>query len=219
MFQLDRLAWFTHRAHTMRLYFACLMLLLTMPVAFAAPAPGVPATIPQPSLARFKNPLPVAPDAERVDMAMPRFSNPTRITNPLFPISNLHSAVLLGSLDQQPFRTETTLLHGTRTIEWMGQRIEVARSQYMAFLNGRIEEVAIDLYAQADDGAVWYFGEDVFNYADGSIADREGTWLAGEDGPPAMIMPGRPRAGDVYRPENARHESVAHERGDLAALS
>ena len=35
-----------------------------------------------------------------------------------------------------------------------------------------------------------------------SIADTDGTWLAGKDGPAAMIMPADPQVGDVYRPEN-----------------
>ena len=47
---------------------------------------------------------------------------------------------------------------------------------------GRIEEVALDFYAQADDGSVWYFGEDVFNYSRGVVADTAGTWLAGQGG-------------------------------------
>jgi hypothetical protein len=35
------------------------------------------------------------------------------------------------------------------------------------------------------------------------VADTDGTWLAGREGPAAMIMPGNPQVGDVYRPENA----------------
>jgi hypothetical protein len=42
----------------------------------------------------------------------------------------------------------------------------------------------------------------VFNFKDGAIADTHGTWLAGKDGPAAMIMPADPQVGDVYRPEN-----------------
>jgi hypothetical protein len=34
------------------------------------------------------------------------------------------------------------------------------------------------------------------------ITDTHGTWLAGRDGPAAMIMPADPKVGDVYRPEN-----------------
>ncbi|OGT28789.1 MAG: hypothetical protein A2Z17_05400 [Gammaproteobacteria bacterium RBG_16_66_13] len=76
-------------------------------------------------------------------------------------------------------------------------------SQYAAFQDGRILEVALDWYAQSDDGSVWYLGEDVFNYQDGVVADTHGTWIAGPDAPGAMIMPAKPQVGDVYRPENA----------------
>jgi hypothetical protein len=159
-------------------------------------------TIPQPPLGKLKK-LPVAPDSERVDLAQPTFSNPTRVTNPLFPISRLRSALLLGAADGKPLRVETTLLPYRKTIAWNGRRFKALESQYVAYLDGRIHEVALDWYAQADDGSVWYLGEDVFNYEDGVVADTEGTWLAGREGPPAMIMPAHPRVGDVYRPENA----------------
>ena len=144
-----------------------------------------------------------AEPAKRVDLARPSFSNSTSITNPLFPISRLRSVVLLGHVDDKPFRTETTLLPGTRTVTWNGERIRVLVSQYMAYLDGRLEEVALDRYAQADDGSVWYLGEDVFDYRRGAIAFTEGTWLAGREGPGAMIMPAEPKMGDVYRTENA----------------
>lgn len=148
--------------------------------------------------------LPVAPDGERVDLATPTFSNPTKVTNPLHPTSQVGSVVLLGRVDQLPFRTEVTLLPGTKTIEWKGQKVETLVSQYVAFLDGRLHEVALDWYAQADDGSVWYLGEDVFNYnRKGAVADTHGTWLAGREGPAAMIMPANPQVGDVYRPENS----------------
>ena len=143
-----------------------------------------------------------APVGQRVDVNRPKFSNPTRITNPLFPISALNSVVLLGKVDGLPFRSETTLIPGRHTVTVDGKPIEVVVSQYTAYLNGRIDEVAIDRYAQADDGSVWYLGEDVFDYRGGLVAITEGTWLAGRDGPPAMIMAARPRVGDVFRAEN-----------------
>ncbi len=143
-----------------------------------------------------------AATAARVDVERPQFSHPTEITNPLFPISALDSVVLLGQVDGLPFRSETTLIPGTHTVIVDGVSIQVVISQYTAYLDGRIEEVAIDRYAQADDGSVWYLGEDVFDYRDGTVAMTEGTWLAGRDGPPAMIMPGNPQVGDVFRAEN-----------------
>src|SRR5919109_835145 len=144
-----------------------------------------------------------APARKRVDLVRPSFSSSTDITNPLCPISRLRSALFLGRVDGKPFRTETTLLPGTRAVDWGGPLVRVLVSQYMAYLDGRLQEVALDRYAQADDGSVWYFGEDVFDYANGTVATTEGTWLAGREGPPAMIMPAHPRLGDVFRTENA----------------
>jgi hypothetical protein len=146
--------------------------------------------------------LAVAPEGKRVDLDAPTFSEPTNVTNPLFPGSRQASMLLLGKVDGQPFRTEVTLLPETRIIAWQGQQVETLVSQYVAYLDGRLHEVAYDFYAQDDTGAVWYFGEDVFNFEDGAIADTHGTWIAGKDGPAAMIMPADPHVGDVYRPEN-----------------
>jgi hypothetical protein len=163
---------------------------------------AAPATLPSTACGTYTG-QGCAPASKRVDLTRPTFSSPTKITNQLFPISRLHSALLLGHVDDKPFRTETTLLPGTRTVTWNGEQIPVLVSQYMAYLDGRLEEVALDRYAQADDGSVWYFGEDVFDYRNGAIAVTEGTWLADREGPAAMIMPADPKVGDVYRTENA----------------
>lgn len=174
------------------------------PPAVPAKATPTPAASPTPVPAcGTENGLGCAPASARVDRARPSFSNSTTITNPLFPISQLHSAVLLGNIDGRMFRAETTLLPGTKTITLNGQMVNALTSQYTAYLDGRIQEVALDWYAQANDGSVWYLGEDVFNYEDGALADTEGTWLAGRDGPAAMIMPANPQTGDVYRSENS----------------
>jgi hypothetical protein len=146
--------------------------------------------------------LPIAPESARVDRAKPRFSDPTGITNARFPVGELTQVLQLGHEGSQPLRVEVTRLPTTRTFTWDGQRVETVASQFTAFLGGRLREVAIDYFAQADDGSVWYFGEDVANYEDGRVADHDGSWLAGEDGPAGMIMPGQPKVGDVYRPEN-----------------
>ena len=146
--------------------------------------------------------LPVAPEGDRVDRARPGFTDPTRITNPRFPVADLTQVLQLGHEGGKPLRVEVTRLPRPRTIEWDGRRVGTVASQFVAYLDGRIQEVAVDYFAQADDGSVWYFGEDVANYRDGTVADHDGSWLAGRDGPPGMIMPADPREGDVYRSEN-----------------
>ena len=159
----------------------------------------------------------VAPNGSRVDTRVPVFSHPTEVTNSLFPVSRQASVVFVGHVDGQPFRTEVTLLPITRIIDWGGQRIETLVSQYTAYLGGRLQEVAYDLYAQGDDGSVWYFGEDVADLAHGDITSKEGTWLAGKDGPAQMIMPGPPHVGDVFRTENI--PGVAFEQVTVKSVS
>ena len=160
--------------------------------------------IPQPSLDKLDEITRrhLAPESQRVDLYMPMFTRSTKVTNPLFPISDLHAALLVGKFEGKPWRAETTLLPETRIVEWNGKKIETLQSQFVAYLSGRIYEVAVDLYAQADDGSVWYFGEDAFSYERGRISEVNETWHAGVEGPATMIMPGQPRVGDVYRPEN-----------------
>ena len=147
-------------------------------------------------------PAGIAPESARVDIAKPTFSNPGSITNPLLPITDMDQIIQIGLKDGKPHRTEFTLLPETKTITWNGEQTETRVLQFVAYLDGRVLEHALDFLAQADGGAVWYFGEDVYNYENGVVADRDGTWLAGKDGPPAMIMPANPQVGNVYRVEN-----------------
>ncbi|WP_116950288.1 hypothetical protein [Jiangella endophytica] len=140
--------------------------------------------------------------AQRVDTAAPSFSRPAAVTNPLFPLVVGDQALQLGQEEGEPLRVEVTTLPRTQTITWDGRRIEAVVSQYVAYRDGRILEVTHDYYAQDDSGGVWYLGEDVDNYQDGVVADHEGSWRAGRDGPGGLIMPAHPRTGDVYRSEN-----------------
>ncbi|MCI0609707.1 MAG: hypothetical protein L0Z71_11675, partial [Anaerolineae bacterium] len=141
-------------------------------------------------------------ETARVDIVKPVFTNPTSITNPLLPITEVDQLIQLGLKDGHPHRTEFTLLPSTKTITWNGEQTETRVLQFVAYLDGRVLEHALDFLAQADTGAVWYFGEDVYNYENGVVVDRDGTWLAGKDGPPAMIMPANPQVGNIYRVEN-----------------
>ena len=64
-------------------------------------------TIPQPVVPKD---IPVAPESRRVDLSVPTFSDPTHVTNPLFPVSKQDSVLMVGHVDGKPFRTEVTLL-------------------------------------------------------------------------------------------------------------
>jgi hypothetical protein len=161
------------------------------------------------------------PDSERVDLTRPSFSNPTAVNNPLLPAGTLVQAVQLGRVDNGPARIEVTRLPQTRTVEWEGRKVDTVVTQFASFSGGRIEEVALDYLAQADDGSVWYFGEKVANYKNGKVSSGEGSWLAGKDGPAGMLMPAHPKVGDVFRSENIPglvfEEDTVSSTGETAA--
>ncbi|MFN8503114.1 hypothetical protein [Kouleothrix sp.] len=172
----------------------------------AAPATAAPPTAVPPTAAPPTEAVPTAAPATAAPASGtggPRFTHPTAISNPLYPIALTRYTIALGTEGGDPSRTEITLLPGTRVIAWNGQQTEVRVVQFMAMVGGRLVEVAYDYFAQADDGSVYYMGEDVTNYRDGKVADHGGSWQAGKDGaPPALIMPARPSVGQVFNPEN-----------------
>jgi hypothetical protein len=141
-------------------------------------------------------------DGQVVDTEPPTFNDPTAISNALFPAATVTQLVHLGVDGGAPLRVEVTRMPETRVIAWEGMEVETVVVQFISYRDGRILEVAYDFFAQADDGSVWYFGETVDNYADGRVSNHSGAWLAGEDGPPGMIMPAEPEVGDIYHPEN-----------------
>jgi len=148
----------------------------------------------------------------------PRFTHPTEITNPFYPVSLTGHTIALGMEGGKPSRTEVTLLPDTRMIAWDGQQIETRVLQFMAAVDGQLVEVAYDYFAQADDGGVYYMGEDVNNYEDGKVVSQEGSWLAGRDGaPPSLIMPAHPEVGQIFNPENL--PGVVYETDEILSLS
>ncbi len=148
----------------------------------------------------------------------PRFSRPTPITNPFFPISEMNRTISLGKRDSTSIRVEVTLLSQNRNIEWGGGEIEAVTTQFLEYAGGRLIEIAYDYFAQADDGSVYYLGEDVTNYENGSITNHEGSWLTGRDGAqPALIMPARPKVGQVFNSENL--PGIVYETDKIVSLS
>lgn len=68
--------------------------------------------------------------------------------------------------------------------------------------DGALVEDTFDWYAQDAEGTVWYLGEDTAEFEDGALANRSGSFEAGDDGAlPGVIMPADPVAGLSYRQE------------------
>ena len=71
------------------------------------------------------------------------------------------------------------------------------------FEDGKLKEVTLDYFAQADNGAVCYMGEKVDVYANGKVTGHEGTWITGQkNAPPGILIPAHPKVGDAFHSEN-----------------
>ncbi len=144
----------------------------------------------------------------------PVFSNPLTFDNELMPFEPGGVKVYTGRSEGEGIAVVDLYLEETRLFDLGGTPVECAILQETEFEAGVLAEISRNYFAQADDGSVWYFGEVVDNYADGVIADHEGSWLVG--GPtlpadpletataevPALFMPDAPQVGDTWKPED-----------------
>src|SRR5207237_3944822 len=94
-----------------------------------------------------------------------KFSHPRDITNPYLPLVSLKQDILEGKEGGKTIRIERTAkpdLHKTFRIG--KQTVEALAVEDREWENGELTEVAMDYFAQADEGTVMYLGEDVDEY-------------------------------------------------------
>ncbi|MGH7587168.1 MAG: hypothetical protein ACRELU_01110 [Gemmatimonadota bacterium] len=117
-------------------------------------------------------------------------------TNPYFPMSVGSEWTLEGGDE----RVVVTVLDETETVAGVTTRVIEERE----FEDGELKEVSRNFFAQASDGTVCYFGEDVDNYKDGEVVSHESEWRADAPGSrPGVIMPADPRPGVTFQMEGA----------------
>lgn len=158
--------------------------------------------------------LAFSPARAATPTAPPVFDNPTQITNAFFPFQRGGSKVFAGS-DHGARATALDLyLTETRTFLLNGSAVECAILREVNFEAGELVESTDNYFAQATNGAVYYFGEVVDNYEDGVIVNHDGSWLVGGktrptdpddtgNAPiPAVFMPATPEVGDTFKPED-----------------
>jgi hypothetical protein len=133
----------------------------------------------------------------------PKFSHPKDITNSYLPLGSLKEDILEGTEKGRPLRVQRTVKPGSKIFSINGQDVEALIMEDREFVNGQLEEVALDYLAQDDDGTVYYLGEDVDNYKGGKIVAHEVAWLYGKDTKIlGVIMPAHPRVGQKFSPED-----------------
>lgn len=131
------------------------------------------------------------------------FTNPTAITNLYFPLAGLNVDTLEGIEGDDTVLVVRTLKTGTKEFTFDGKPLLCLIVEDREFVNGEIEELTLDYFAQADDSTVYYFGEDVDNYEDGQVVGHEGAWLFGVQTTKFCIkMTGNPKVGDKFQAKN-----------------
>jgi len=85
------------------------------------------------------------------------------------------------------------------------------------WIDDELVEVSRNFVAQAADGSVCYFGEEVDDYRDGELVGHGGAWQAGEnDAMPGILMPGTPEVGTSFQQEVA--PGVAEDASTIIAI-
>ena len=159
-----------------------------------------------------------AAGGKKVAAAM-KFSHPRDITNPYLPLAYLKQDILEGTEGGMKIRIERTILpnkHKKFTIA--GQTIDSLVMEDREIKNGELEEVTLDYFAQDDEGAVYYLGEDVDEYENGKVKGHSGAWLLGKDTQhPGVIIPAHPKVGDKFKSEDVNQE--IHEDDEILSVS
>ena len=161
-----------------------------------------------------------APAAGPAQSAGPTFSHPTRIDNRWLPLSSIERSVLRGTKEGRRVRSVITPLERTKAFRIGGSTVRAMVVKDRAYEDGKLHEVALDYYAQADDGTVYYLGEDVdiYNRAGTRVVSHEGAFLYGRDTRTlGVAMPARPRTGARFTFE--RIPGVGSERNRVVSTT
>jgi hypothetical protein len=147
--------------------------------------------------------------------AAPRFSHPRNIINPYLPLASLKQDILESKTGRVE-RTAKPEQH--KKIKFGDQTVEALVVEDREYENGKLAEVTRDYFAQADDGTVYYLGEDVDEYKNGKVTGHSGAWLLGKDTlKPGVLMPAHPTIGQKFRSEDV--PKITWEEDEVISVS
>ena len=142
-------------------------------------------------------------DISLCDPAKGNFS--TDINDPFFP----YQVGKVSLLESSSTKVQISSLDRTEVVAGVATRVVEERE----WSEGQLAEISLNYFAQAPDGTVCYFGEDVDIYENGQITSHEGAWRAGiGENKPGIIMPANPAVGQKYQQEIA--PGVAEDRAE-----
>jgi hypothetical protein len=131
--------------------------------------------------------------------------------NRFFVLDPGHQSVLVHG----ETRLVITALDATEVVDGVRTRVVEERESE----NERLVEVSRNFFAlDPRDSSVYYFGEDVDIYRNGTIASHEGAWRSGVNGARfGLFIPGRPTRGLRYYQEVA--PKVAMDRVEVISVT
>jgi hypothetical protein len=125
------------------------------------------------------------------------------VDHPLVPLASVATKVFHGTeVDETgqriAMRVEETVLPRQLQVAGMAVTVVVVDDYH----DEQLHDTTTEYFAQSADGAVYYVGERVDEYAHGTIVNHDGTWLAGDQGvQPGVFMPADPAVGDTFYQE------------------
>lgn len=139
----------------------------------------------------------------------------TNITNKFFSLPAGKKMTFIATTEKGVNeRVEIEILKETKMIEG----VETAVYLDTVYNDGQLVEETRDYLAQHKNGDVWYFGEDVNNYENGTLLDHAGSFIHGKDGAKAGIwMKSEQVVGDSYKQEYYKGE--AEDMRDVIAVN
>lgn len=160
--------------------------------------------------------------AAKPNVSLPgvQFSHPREITNPYLPLATVKQDIIEGTEDGKKTRVErTALLNKHKSFKINDQMVESLVFEDRAFVDGVLEEVALDYFAQDDAGIVYYFGEEVNEYDKaGKVINHDGSWMLGKDTVvPGVIITAKPKVGEKFKSENVSQE--INESDEIVSIS
>jgi hypothetical protein len=135
----------------------------------------------------------------------------TEVDNPYLPFPVGHQVVLGG--EDSDVMVRITVLDETETVAGVQTRVVEEYEE----IDGRVVEISRNFFAQAEDGTVCYFGEEVDIYDDeGNVTSHSGAWRAdGDRYLPGIFMPADPTVGQAFQQEVA--PGVAEDQSKVVA--
>lgn len=132
------------------------------------------------------------------------------IDNEFFPLP----VGMVQVLEDSTSKVQISVLYQTETVAGVITRVVEERE----WENGNLAEVSRNFFAQAPDGSVCYYGEEVDDYKNGKIVGHGGAWRAdvGQN-KPGIIMPSQPAVGQTYQQEIA--PGVANDRAEHTEIT